>query len=116
MPTELANPSIGKPNAHVAAPAARFKRLAAVWKSETRFLSNVTRKATHPAYQAIIGMGELAVPFILQDLADNGPNDWFWALTAITEENPITEGMAGNMTAMTEAWLQWGVRTGYRKC
>jgi hypothetical protein len=53
-------------------------------------------------------MGELALPYILQDPADNGPDDWFWALAAITDENPITEEIAGDMTAMTEAWLQWG--------
>ena len=67
----------------------------------------------HLAYQKIIGMGELAIPLILKDPAVNGPNDWFWALTAITDENPITKKIAGNMAAMTEAWLQWGRKAGY---
>jgi hypothetical protein len=67
----------------------------------------------HPAYQKIIGMGEWAIALILRELAENGPDDWFWALTAITDENPITEKMAGDMRAMTEAWLQWGRRAGY---
>jgi hypothetical protein len=53
-------------------------------------------------------MGEAAIPLILKDLAENGPDDWFWALTAITDENPITTEIAGNMAVMTEAWLQWG--------
>ena len=91
----------------------RFGRLASIWKSETKFLSNATTKAMHHAYQKIIGMGEGAVPFILRDLQRNGPNDWFWALTVITEVNPITEEIAGNMSAMTEAWLQWGEKEGY---
>jgi hypothetical protein len=69
----------------------------------------------HPAYQKIIGMGEPAIPLILKDLEKNGPNDWFWALTAITDENPITQDIAGNMAAMTEAWLQWGRNAGYLK-
>jgi hypothetical protein len=60
-------------------------------------------------------MGESALPFILKDLADNGPHDWFWALTAITEENPITQDIAGNMVAMTEVWLRWGITAGYLK-
>lgn len=85
-----------------------FSALAATWKSETRSFSNVTKRAIHPAYQQIIGMGESAVPLILDDLARNGPNDWYWALTAITGDNPITEDMAGDMEAMTEAWLRWG--------
>lgn len=86
----------------------RFARLAALWKSETELSSKVSRRVLHPAYQKIIGMGEAAIPLILKDLAENGPDDWFWALTAITEENPITEPIAGDMCAMTEAWLQWG--------
>ena len=72
-----------------------------------------TAKSVNPSYQKIIGMGEAAVPFILKDLRDNGPADWFWALNMITDENPITEDMAGNMKAMTEAWLQWGIKVGY---
>ena len=67
----------------------------------------------HPAYQKIIGMGEPAVPLILKDLAENGPDDWFWALTAIADDNPITEDIAGDMNAMTAAWLQWGRKRGY---
>ncbi len=91
-----------------------FHALAAAWKSETRLLSNVTKRAIHPAYQQIIGMGDAAVPLILEDLARQGPDDWFWALTAITGDNPITEDIAGNMDAMTEAWLKWGMSRGYR--
>ena len=91
----------------------RFNRLASLWKSETELYSKVTKRILHPAYQKIIGMGETAIPFILKDLVDNGPDDWFWALTAITDQNPITEAIAGNMRAMTEAWLLWGTQAGY---
>ena len=93
----------------------RFKRLARVWKSETELISKVSKRIIHPAYQKIIGMGDATVPWILMDLAENGPNDWFWALTAITDKNPITKEMAGNMIAMTEAWLAWGKNAGYLK-
>lgn len=92
----------------------RFNRLAKAWKSETELVSKVTKRIMHPAYQKIIGMGELAIPLILNDLSKNGPDDWFWALTAITDENPIKDDIAGNMAAMTEAWLQWGKKAGYR--
>jgi hypothetical protein len=122
VPATLANeaetrPFLEKKPFHALAEEKRFRRLASTWKSETRFLSNVTTKAMHAAYQKIIGMGKDAIPYILEDLAENGPNDWFWALTAITEENPITERMSGNMAAMTEAWLRWGENAGYlRDC
>ena len=93
----------------------RFKKLAKSWRSETELVSKVTKRVMHPAYQKIIGMGESAIPLILKDLSDNGPDDWFWALSAITDENPITREIAGNMAAMTEAWLQWGRNAGYLK-
>lgn len=35
------------------------------------------------------------------------------ALTAITDHNPITPEIAGNMVQMTQAWLQWGRKAGY---
>jgi hypothetical protein len=98
-----------------AAAEQRFKHLAKAWKSDTELISKVTKKILHPAYQKIIGMGEPAIPLILKDLSENGPDDWFWALTAITDENPITAEIAGNMTAMTEVWLQWGRNAGYLK-
>ena len=91
----------------------RFNKLAKAWKSETELVSKVSKRVMHPAYQKIIGMGESAVPLILKDLLENGPDDWFWALTAITDKNPITEEMAGKMSAMTEVWLQWGRNAGY---
>lgn len=94
-------------------PAAQFQSLAAQWRGETRILSNVTRRCQHIAYQRIIGMGESAVPFILRDLRDNGPDDWFWALTAITGKNPISADIVGDVQKMTEAWLQWGATAGY---
>jgi hypothetical protein len=58
-------------------------------------------------------MGPAAIPFILKDLQDNGPNHWFWALHAITEENPVPKDHPGDIVAMTEAWLQWGRTKGY---
>ena len=61
----------------------RFCRLAALWRSETELVSNVTKRILHPAYQKIIGMGEGAIPLILNDLSEHGPDDWFWALTAM---------------------------------
>src|SRR3954469_12432857 len=93
----------------------RFKKSAKTWKAETELVSKVTKRILHPAYQKIIGMGEAAIPFILNDLSQNGPEDWFWALTAITDENPIADEIAGDMAAMTEAWLRWGRKVGYLK-
>jgi hypothetical protein len=79
----------------------RFDRLASEWKRDTFLSSKVKDKVLNIAYQKIIGMGPVAVPFILQDLAQNGPNHWFWALHAITEECPGVHEPPGNMVGLT---------------
>lgn len=107
------------PDLHAGSENARqqqeFNRLSSEWKRETILLSKVNEIVHHLAYQKIIGMGPVAVPFILKDMVENGPNHWFWALRVITDENPATKEMAGNMVEMTEAWLQWGKKKGYLK-
>jgi hypothetical protein len=82
-----------------------FENLADKWEEATAFESVVTRQAMHPAYQRIIGMGDEAVPLILRRL-QREPRQWFWALTAITGEDPA----GGTQTAeeAAEAWLDWG--------
>lgn len=82
-----------------------FEQLADRWEAETALESVVTRKAMHAAYQRIIGMGNAAVPWILARL-QRTPGQWFWALTAITGEDPASgqETVQGASTA----WIQWG--------
>lgn len=82
-----------------------FDYLVAKWKSETEMEALASRKATNFAYQCIIGMGEDAVPLILESLAGE-LDDWFWALTAITREN-VAEG-TNTLAEAADAWIQWG--------
>lgn len=85
----------------------RFQTLRDDWKSRTRHLSNTGQISLIFSYQSIIGMGPAAVPLILAEL-EQEPDHWFWALEAITGENPVSDDDAGDMQASTEAWLQWG--------
>src|SRR5258707_15385679 len=87
--------------------ATRFQELAERWKKETAHHSNIAKRAMHPAYQEIIGMGEKAVPLLLAELRRE-PDDWCWALHAITGANPVPDASRGNVRAMAEAWLRWG--------
>lgn len=89
----------------------RFQRLASKWKSETRFLSNTVQMAMLESYQAIIGMGDAAVPLILKEL-QREPTQWFWALQAITEVDPVPSEARGNVRAMAQAWIDWGRQRG----
>lgn len=91
----------------------RFRRLEAVWKAETWYHSNPEKIIGHPAFQEIISMGEAVVPLMLRDL-EQQPRLWVWALPEITGANPVREEDAGNITKMSEAWLEWARRNGYR--
>jgi hypothetical protein len=85
----------------------RFRRLAAEWKTRSQHLSNTAQMAMLLPYQRIIGMGESAVPLILEEL-QREPDQWFWALEAITGENPVPAEAAGKVRLMAQAWVQWG--------
>ena len=89
-----------------------FAELAEQWRSDTAAMSAMESMAMHPAYQRIIGMGPAVLHLILSELARE-PDHWFWALSAITGENPVSPEVAGNLTRMTEAWLQLGRKRGW---
>ena len=87
-----------------------FSALAEQWRSETRHLSLVSKKITHPSYLRIIGMGKPALPLLLEALRDK-PSHWFAALRAVANVDP-TEPEA-NPSEAREAWLSWGKSEGY---
>jgi hypothetical protein len=91
---------------------AEFEQLVDTWKSETGMLSRLDQICMHPAYQQIIGMGPRAIPFILRDLRAT-QSHWFWALSAITGENPVFDSENADMDQLAEAWLEWGRSKGY---
>jgi HAMP domain-containing protein len=90
----------------------RFRELTNQWKSETKVLSSTTDKAMHPAYQTIIGMGRPALPLILNDLQNNSGH-WYWALHAISGEDPVPPTDRGSIAKMKSSWLNWGRIKGY---
>ncbi|MEX2015682.1 MAG: hypothetical protein WD873_03525 [Candidatus Hydrogenedentales bacterium] len=85
----------------------RFEILVKRWKQERRATSLVHEMCTTPSYQMIIGMGPVAVPLILQELAKQ-PDHWTWALMAITGEDPVDPEHYGDVEAMAMDWLAWG--------
>jgi len=65
----------------------------------------------HPAYQQIIGMGQDALPLLIEELRRE-PDHWFWAMQAITGVNPVPPENRGNVAKMTQAWLAWAQQQG----
>src|SRR5258706_12757967 len=91
---------------------ARFVALASRWRTETGMLSSSSARALHPAYQQIIGMGPAALPLLLREL-ERAQEGWFWALKAITGEDPVPSKHRGKHSEMVRDWLQWGRNRGY---
>ena len=89
----------------------RFQRLTKEWKEQSRYLSNSAQIAMLDSYQRIIGMGWQALPLILEEMKKE-PGQWFWALEAITEENPVPPESAGRILEMTQAWIDWAKKRG----
>ena len=90
----------------------RFAALARLWLIETGGVSVSDRRIMHPAYQQIIGLGPRVIPVVLGEL-EARPDYWFWALRALTGENPVVDEDAGIMSRMVDAWLNWGRAHGY---
>jgi hypothetical protein len=108
--THGARESRGRPEL---TPTARdFYRLAATWKTEVRFLSNINQKCSHAAYAQIVEMGQEVLPFIFEELKRE-PDHWFAALRKLTGENPVPQAARGRLMDTTMAWLQWAEKHGY---
>ncbi len=87
-----------------------FDALVEQWRGDTLFVSSTTEIVMHAAYQRIIGLGPQVLPFIFRELQAR-PGQWFWALHAITGDDPLEDG--DSFATMTSKWLKWGREHGY---
>jgi hypothetical protein len=87
-----------------------FESLSAQWQRDTRYLSQVSKKITHPSLLRIIGMGKPAIPLILEALRKK-PAHWFVALRATTNTDPAKQDDTPSQAR--EAWIAWGIFNGY---
>ena len=89
-----------------------FDRLFHRWISETAFSSSSTEPYMHPAYQQIIGLGQMALPLIFARLEPITARRWHWALYSITryeiDSNEISSG-----EELCDLWLEWGRQNEY---
>lgn len=92
--------------------AVEFQKLVSEWKADRSATSFASALAMHPAYQRIIGMGKRALPYILAEL-EREPDHWFWALRAISGQDPVPSQSRGKIREMITAWLNWGRQNGY---
>lgn len=82
-----------------------FENLVNVWKKATLHYSFIRQKIIHPAYLRIVGMGDKAIPFILEELQKRPSASWFPALEAISGNNAALT--AKSVDEAVENWLNW---------
>ncbi len=85
----------------------QFNMLASRWRNQTGGLSSPTKQVAHSDYLKIIAMGKPALPFVLRELRDRG-GQWYPALRAISDADPVPEDAVGYVPRMKLAWLEWG--------
>ncbi len=88
-----------------------FRSLCDRWKEETLVESSLTQIVTHGAYQRIIGLGPAVLPLIFDEL-EREPAQWFWALSAITGEDPAVG--EDTVRGASVKWLEWAAEHGFR--
>jgi hypothetical protein len=93
----------------------KFQSLLKQWRAERGVSSSITEGVLCLAYQGIVGMGERAIRLIITQLHTEGndPDQWFWALQAITGKNPAKPEDQGDFRKMAQAWLEWAESEGY---
>lgn len=87
--------------------ARRFRELAHEWESETGNSSIITKRFEHPAYKAIIAIGDEAIPLILNQLRRK-PDRWFDALSTLAKCDPAKN--TDTFNDAVDAWVSWGIK------
>lgn len=80
------------------------------WQAETAIQSSVTARITHPLFLRLIGIGESAIPDLLERIKSDPARSSYLliALQAITGENPVPADQMSDASACRERWLEWG--------
>lgn len=98
-----------------------FNQLADVWDRETGYYSFWRMMTRHAAYPKLLEFGTEAIPWLLERLLTDKSLRWSSMLSKLTGEEPanVPESVPGggfvaiDVTALGNAWLDWGVSHGY---
>ena len=88
-----------------------FDELVSSWKKETRFMSSIKDIVEQQDFQAIVAMGEQAVPFIGQSI-ETEPSTLVWALNLIFK-GKISEKKDLTIAEACKLWVRELRRQGW---
>ena len=84
----------------------QFLLLAQKLQEETRFYSLKPQFQKLATYQSVLAMGRQAIPYILQELPEQGML-WVSLLQDITHENPVASKDRHNVETTKQIWTEW---------
>jgi len=105
-------PQIMATSTEVLSSSQRFQRLVVEWKEERNPYSSDPAQDATRSYLKIIGIGPPAIPLILNEM-QRQPDQWFVALNALTDADPVRAEHRGNFREMINDWLDWGRANGH---
>ena len=82
----------------------RFNKLISQWKEETMFLSSAQAIIDNPNFQAIVNMGKIAVPFIIEEIKHD-LSTLVWALNIIFDRQ-ITNSHETTIEEACKLWIK----------
>lgn len=91
---------------------AEFRRLAETWRRETSGFSLTSQKYSHPAYKALLELGQEIVPLILAELQIRRGR-WLHALNELVNEHENPTRPTQSYDEAVNAWLGWGKSKGF---
>lgn len=88
-----------------------FDALVAEWKATRGPHSRLDKLLSNKAYQAIIDLGQPAIPLLLREM-EQRPSHWDFALKTITGADPVPRDACGDLGRIASAWVAWGHENG----
>lgn len=82
----------------------KFESLTVLWEQNTKFSSSISRIIEDENFLKIVGMGEKAIPFIIEDIQKK-PSTLVWALNLITGKTLQTNYRI-TITDACKAWVK----------
>jgi len=82
----------------------RFENHLINWQKKTLFLSSTKAIVENEDFQAIIAMGQFAVPYIVEEI-DNKPSTLVWALNLIYNRK-ITNNPTATISDACKLWVK----------
>lgn len=86
--------------------AITFSRLRTSWIKDTFHCSDMHLASAHPAYRAIVDIGEPVIPHLIRDMITNDTH-WFYALNQIVGRSVVKEENRGKVELMIGDWIEW---------